>query len=165
MSLDQRDISILTQVSFKKAASRLDPNADLTDDATANQLKAEVIAFYTVLSEAVLENQKAANVGGATAVQQVINAFPGTTTVASDGTADAPHPADQGGFALEVANPAEQVGPIPDWAVAKAQEQGIRKVWDNRAKAAADPNRNLPHFREFVARGEKARGIWPPKAA
>jgi hypothetical protein len=180
LSLDNRDISILTQVAFKEAvlaarstAAERGESIDFTDEGTLTTVKVETAALFDVLADVVRQNQLA-NVGSAVqdASNVVRGAFPGTTTVtAADGTAEAPHPAEGGGFNLEVANPAEQQGPLEPWAVAKAQELGIRKVWDNRANHNRDvadgKPKPQPAYREFITKAQKdsgvrARGIWPP---
>ena len=161
--MDNRDVQIVTQTAFKAVMDRLPADADLTDSDTLQTIAAETLGLFGVLADVIAENQKAnVAMGQAAAIAAVNQAFPNSEPVN-----EAPHPAEQGGFALEVANPQDQAGPLPDWLIRKAQELGVTKVWDNRAAVASDPSKaRQPHFREFVPKGvdKRAAGFWPPNS-
>ena len=92
----------------------------------------------------------------------VERAFTGTTSET---------PSTSGGIkVMNEGKPEAGVGPIDSWAIAAAKKDGITALWDNRGARAAEPDRNLPAYKEAVARGAtghgkdgKPKGYWPPK--
>lgn len=73
------------------------------------------------------------------------------------------------GTTLRVMNPADQDGPLPDWLYNATSRDGVTAVWDNR-KVAAASEKNLPLFKEAVARGTQGhgkdgapKGYWAPR--
>lgn len=123
---------------------------DLLTAATAAVLD-QLGIEYVCDESGVLREQPKPTVQSAQAA--VERAF-GPTTVASEGDM------------IRVMNPADSVGPLPDWIVAECNKLGITAVWDNRSKATG----KQPHFKEAVPRGGTGHGkdgepkaFWPPR--
>lgn len=147
MQITERDTSILSQVAFKEAArfydgteasvpAFLDALSILTDGLIA-QVKTTTEAHATVSQAASVPVQQPAAGTAAAATQQL---------------------ASNGMFTLSIKG--EQHGPIPDWAVAKAAENGVTEVWDNRNKLAENPK-----YPWFKSTGSDKTPFWPPKGS
>ena len=64
---------------------------------------------------------------------------------------------DESGKVLPVKVKGKQHGPIPQWAIDDAAEQGIVEVWDNRDKLI--PEKNRPWFKCV----QSGTAIWAPR--
>lgn len=67
---------------------------------------------------------------------------------------------------IKVMNPADAMGPLPQWLIDDCNKLGITAVWDQRGTATG----NQPKFKEAVARGARghgkdgqAKGFWEPR--
>lgn len=146
--MDNRDISILTQVAFKAAVESMPPSSD-------DNQRSAFIEHFSFLTDALLAEVKSRLATSAPAMssQQQIGAikdtFPGTVEVEN-----AP-------VGLEVITTKEggQQGPLPSWLIPAAAAKGVTRVFDNRARLATNPK--LPWFKAPKDQGEHA--FWPPR--
>lgn len=132
--MDNRDISIVTQVAFK-GAIELNPTFNSTDDASTAQFESD----FSYLTSSLLTAIRA-GVGAQPTqvrnVEQVANVI-----TAEFGATPAP-------FSVEVVTTKDgngQQGPFPDWFIKAAAEKGVTKVYDNRHKLGENPK--LPWFK------------------
>ena len=149
--MDNRDISILTQVAFKGAIEVCRDN--IGNDA-GNLAFIETLTFLT------------------DALMQEVGERTGSAMAKP---APAPAPAPQAQEAVqEVFGQVEQVntnveiiptkdgapfGDMPAWLISAAQAKGVTKVFDNRNRLSTNPK--LPWFKAPKDQGEHA--FWPPK--
>jgi hypothetical protein len=149
--MDNRDISILTQVAFKGAIEVCRDN--IGNDA-GNLAFIETLTFLT------------------DALMQEVGERTGSAMAKP---APAPAPAPQAQQAVqEVFGQVEQVntnveiiptkdgapfGDMPAWLISAAQAKGVTKVFDNRNRLSSNPK--LPWFKAPKDQGEHA--FWPPK--
>lgn len=147
--MDNRDISILTQVAFKGAIEVCRDN--IGNDA-GNLAFIETLTFLT------------------DALMQEVGERTGSAMAKP-----APAPAPQAQAAVqEVFGQVEQVntnveiiptkdgapfGDMPAWLISAAQAKGVTKVFDNRNRLSTNPK--LPWFKAPKDQGEHA--FWPPK--
>lgn len=146
-ALDDRGLSILTQVAFKGA---IDLSKDLINPANPDDQAAFALAF-SFLTEALIDGVKASvgasrvGASGQTDGADIIHAnFPGTVEVQ--------------GEAVTLKVRGQQYGPIPEWMISAAAADGTTEVYDNRDQLAANPKR--PWFRSTA---DKDKAYWPPK--
>lgn len=151
--MDNRDISILTQVAFKGAIEVCRDN--IGNDA-GNLAFIETLHFLT------------------DALMQEVGERTGSA-MAKPAPAPAPAPQAQAQAAVqEVFGQVEQVntnveiiptkdgapfGDMPAWLISAAQAKGVTKVFDNRNRLSTNPK--LPWFKAPKDQGEHA--FWPPK--
>lgn len=147
--MDNRDISILTQVAFKGAIEVCRDN--IGNDA-GNLAFIETLTFLT------------------DALMQEVGERTGSAMAKP-----APAPAPQAQAVVqEVFGQVEQVntnveiiptkdgapfGDMPAWLISAAQAKGVTKVFDNRNRLSTNPK--LPWFKAPKDQGEHA--FWPPK--
>lgn len=147
--MDNRDISILTQVAFKGAIEVCRDN--IGNDA-GNLAFIETLTFLT------------------DALMQEVGERTGSAMAKP---AQAPAPQAQAAV-QEVFGQVEQVntnveiiptkdgapfGDMPAWLISAAQAKGVTKVFDNRNRLSTNPK--LPWFKAPKDQGEHA--FWPPK--
>jgi len=150
--MDNRDISILTQVAFKGAIEVCRDNIGNDSGNLA------FIETFTFLTDALLQEVRER-----------------TGQSEPQGVRPAPAPAPQAQAAVqEVFGQVEQVntnveiiptkdgapfGDMPAWLISAAQAKGVTKVFDNRNRLSSNPK--LPWFKAPKDQGEHA--FWPPK--
>lgn len=152
--MENRDISILTQVAFKGAIEVCRDN--IGNDA-GNLAFIETLTFLTdaLLSEVNQRTGSSAPMSHAVAptpaqAQSAVEDVFGNTEMLSTGSVEIIRTKDGAPF-----------GDIPAWLISAAQAKGVTKVFDNRNRLAQSPK--LPWFKAPKDQGEHA--FWPPKAA
>jgi hypothetical protein len=162
MHMDDRDRSIVTQVAFKEASSHA---GRMGMDLTVPEHMAAFEQVFSFLTESLFQA-----IGGQTAAESVIKAFPGTQVVAAPQYGQQPQYAQQGSFQQPQAFPQQRVltaprvkgqsnGEFPEWALQAFAEQGVTEVYDNRHMLATNPKR--PWFKSTTG-GDNAPAFWPP---
>jgi hypothetical protein len=170
--MEDRDISILTQVAFKEASAQAQAaDLDLTDPE--GQARFELIFNYLV--ESLFVSVKAQQGAEAQAGQLIKANFPGTQVVHQHPSVPqqqtwgaTPTPAQlpyqqQGSFAQPVGPhnyqltvKGNQYGAIPDAVYQWAAENGVHEVYDNRDQP---PGSRRPMFKS-TAGGRDAPAYW-----
>lgn len=148
-----KDESIVAQVAAKIAADLVVKNQPLedvlSDWATAFQFTKEQLfemhsfgqPSATISTGGIVT---ASGQGNPYTINQVADAFPGSTQVSS------------------IRIRGDQHGPIPDWLEEAAARAGVTEVYDNRNDLG--PAGNRPHFKATTG-GRDAASFWPPKAS
>lgn len=153
--MDNRDISILTQVAFKGAIEAAGSGVG------SDQGNLAFLETFQFLTDALLTEVKARANATPPAAKP---AYPQTTQADPIGVAKDIFP---GAHEAEVAHNVEvirtkdggQHGPLPSWFIKAAAEKGITKVFDNRDRLSSNPK--LPWFKSTKEQGEVA--FWPPR--
>lgn len=141
--MEERDISILTQVAFKGAIEVCGEN--LGSDAG----NLAFIDTLTFLTDALLE--EVANRTGASMAaspRQAVEEVFGATEQVAPASVEIIRTKDGAPF-----------GDTPAWLISAAQKKGVTKVFDNRNRLSSNPK--LPWFKAPTDQGEHA--FWPPK--
>lgn len=143
MPLTQKDASILAQVAFKAAVET--SNGELGEQFEArfayylDHLKTVVSAEMAAVAPVASVPAPQGGYDAATALQQQMGATP---------------------VSIEIVETTEggQQGPLPDWFITAAAEQGVTKAFDNRHRLAANPK--TPWFKSA---DDRKIPFWPPK--
>lgn len=166
--MEDRDISILTQVAFKEASAQASGlNLDLT--TPDGQTTFELIFNYLV--ESLFVSVKAQQGAEAQAGQLIKANFPGTHVVQQHPSAQpqqqgwgaTPTPAQLpyqqqavGPHNYQLTVKGNQFGPIPDQVYQWAAENGVHEIYDNRDQP---PGSRRPLFKS-TAGGRDAPAYW-----
>jgi hypothetical protein len=173
--VEDRDISIVTQVAFKEASAQA---IALGLNVTVPEHQAVFEHIFSNLSESLLKGIQG-NLGfSPDATARVVQAFPGATDVtpgiqpphmipgnqppvaASYGAPQAQaQPLPQFGYPVPRIKGQSTGAPIPDWALKAMYEAGVQEVYDNRGSLATNPKR--PWFKATTG-GDNAPAFWPP---
>lgn len=144
--MENRDISILTQVAFKGAIEVCGDN--IGNDA-GNLAFIETLTFLTdtLVAEVNMRTGSKAPLSNSVTPQNAVQEVFGqvenvSTTVEIIKTKDG-----------------APFGEIPSWLITAAQAKGVTKVFDNRDRLAQSPK--SPWFKAPRDQGEHA--FWPPK--
>lgn len=145
--MDNRDISILTQVAFKGA---IETCGDKIGTDAGNLAFIETLTFLTD----VLMQEVGERTGSTTAK-------PASTPQAQDAVQEVFGQVQQVNTSVEIipTKDGAPFGDMPAWLISAAQAKGVTKVFDNRHRLSNNPK--LPWFKAPKDQGEHA--FWPPK--
>lgn len=147
MPLTQKDASILTQVAFKAAVETSGDVLETGNDTLfqsrfdyyLESLKTKVEAEMSSVAPPAAVPAPQGGYDAAAALQQQMGAAP---------------------LSIEIVETTEggQQGPLPEWFIQAAAEQGVTKVFDNRHRLASNPK--TPWFKSA---DDRKIPFWPPK--
>lgn len=156
--MEDRDITIVTQVAFK-AATDLAVADQMALDTPEGQAKfEEVFSHLTESLFGAIESQRQMS-----QAQVIQGHFPGSTVVEQPQVqpmASAyPQQPVNGGAPSPLRVKGNQFGPLPDWLYAEAAAKGVNEVYDNRDRVGGTKR---PWFKATTG-GDNAAAFWPPR--